>query len=1098
MNSVNNNTTGAPQTSPQLTPEMEKIVAAAVAQALAQQQTANSPAPQEPQPTPAPAPITMPTHKWSMWLAFKTSLTRYTDFSGRASRSEFWYTALANFIITLILEIVTGLGVWLAVCTGVPGIIVASILGLLLLGYLILMIVPGLAVSVRRMHDTNRSGWAILFYLIPLAGPIIFLIFLLSASSTETKYGQAPAGPVSDDEKAPALVAWLIKVCSNLFCKNLGKTLIYGGGGIALIAATWTGLYYLLAPANPLKPLYEDGKLNEKSFGFGSAAKLNNAYQTYLQGEMEITGYPFVPEIIRTARIEKFNLPVDVLKALVEAGADINATSADGKDTAWNAAYELGDPEIIKYLASAGVTIKDTHPSYGEGCYIYDAIANNKPELIRALVAAGCNVDYRVDENEPTALMIAVNQTNTELVKLLAELKANFNAYFLNGEDKVTVFDLAALKSPEMLALVEELGAIPTGKIAADRLFSIADSGNLEAFNAMKAQGVDMLPLSKMTDKYGYTPLMIAANFAPVDLVKAMIEAGFDVNAQSSNGNTALISGAKRPEILQALLEAGADANIANSEGKTALTRAVGSNAEESIRVLAQSGLDVKGTATGDFSYLTYAAAHNKEKSIRALIECGANPNAKDAGGLSPLRRAMEADQAKAIKVLAELGADTQETNENNANLIFLAAIKGKAKALAQLLELPGADVNAPCSININDAIGYTPLHAAAMAGNAECLKVLLATPGINVNAVCSSNKFANYTPLMYAASKDNTECMKLLLEAPGININTKAKLLENDTYASCLQVAAESGHPEITRMLLETNAFSLNDQKEAAKTAIWHGNNKCAELITLYTPDTSKAQGSTQTGEPIKQQDQATSPAATSTSAENGTGAADELTGLIQALQAKKYSTDVEKLYQRRLLEILPRIAAGESVNTIIENANGTTALHNACGLGELDIVIWLVQNGADTSIKTGSGASVANCIGNDPDGSIRAVIMSIEAEQEGSDALALEELAGIIERINAMKVTSSNKLYRTRLLTLLPLILDGGDVNLTLTETKGNTALHYACGLGDVELVTWLLENGADPNKLTDKGMSPYKCAGGKKVKEIQALLKNYGANP
>ena len=144
-------------------------------------------------------------------------------------------------------------------------------------------------------------------------------------------------------------------------------------------------------------------------------------------------------------------------------------------------------------------------------------------------------------------------------------------------------------------------------------------------------------------------------------------------------------------------------------------------------------------------------------------------------------------------------------------------------------------------------------------------------------------------------------------------------------------------------------------------------------------------------------------------------------LNNLIQNLQEKEYPSDVEKLYQRRLLEILPRIAAGESVNTIIENANGTTALHNACGLGELDIVIWLVQNGADTSIKTEGGASVANCIGNDPDGSIRAVIMSIEAEQEGSDALALEELAGIIERIDAMKVTSSNKLYRTRLLTLL-----------------------------------------------------------------------------
>ncbi len=254
-----------------------------------------------------------------------------------------------------------------------------------------------------------------------------------------------------------------------------------------------------------------------------------------------------------------------------------------------------------------------------------------------------------------------------------------------------------------------------------------------------------------------------------------------------------------------------------------------------------------------------------------------------------------------------------------------------------------------------------------------------------------------------------------------------------------------------------------------------------------LSKKNSAESTAETQPQEPTTP-DNATPPAET-------TPDTDELTGLIQALQAKEYYSDVEKLYQRRLLNILPRIAAGEDVNTILENANGTTALHNACGLGELDIVIWLIQHGADINIKTAKGASVADCIGNDPDGSILSIITSLEAEQEESDGLALEELAGIIERIDAMKVTSSNKLYRTRLLTLLPQILNGEDVNLTLPETKGNTALHYACGLGDVELVTWLLQNGADPNKLTDKGISPYKCAGGAQVKTIQALILQHG---
>ncbi len=222
------------------------------------------------------------------------------------------------------------------------------------------------------------------------------------------------------------------------------------------------------------------------------------------------------------------------------------------------------------------------------------------------------------------------------------------------------------------------------------------------------------------------------------------------------------------------------------------------------------------------------------------------------------------------------------------------------------------------------------------------------------------------------------------------------------------------------------------------------------------------------------------------------------ELNSLIQTLQNKHFEGEYNQLLQKRLVTLLQRIAEGADVNTVAEDANGTTALHNACGLGEVDIVIWLLRKGADVRIKTAKGASVTDCIGNDADGRVRLIIQSVLNDVQEDAGLAREELGPIIARIQAMKATSSNKLYRTRLLTLLPMIMNGEDVNLTLTETKGNTALHYACGLGDVELVTWLLENGADPNKLTDKGMSPYKCAGGKQVKTIQNLLKEYGANP
>ena len=74
-----------------------------------------------------------------------------------------------------------------------------------------------------------------------------------------------------------------------------------------------------------------------------------------------------------------------------------------------------------------------------------------------------------------------------------------------------------------------------------------------------------------------------------------------------------------------------------------------------------------------------------------------------------------------------------------------------------------------------------------------------------------------------------------------------------------------------------------------------------------------------------------------------------------------------------------------------------------------------------------------------------------------------------------------ATGKLYQKRLQTLLPLIAEGQNVNVTTAETKGNTALHYACAAGDVELAKWLIENGADTNAKTEAGRTPIECISG-----------------
>ncbi len=80
---------------------------------------------------------------------FLYCLQHYADFDGRARRSEYWFFQLFNFLITI--------GIYLIVLAikGVTGVN----LGFLSTVYSIAVIIPNLAVSARRLHDTNRSGW---------------------------------------------------------------------------------------------------------------------------------------------------------------------------------------------------------------------------------------------------------------------------------------------------------------------------------------------------------------------------------------------------------------------------------------------------------------------------------------------------------------------------------------------------------------------------------------------------------------------------------------------------------------------------------------------------------------------------------------------------------------------------------------------------------------------------------------------------------------------------------------------------------------------------------------------------------------------------
>jgi uncharacterized membrane protein YhaH (DUF805 family) len=112
-------------------------------------------------------------------------LKKYAEFTGRARRKEYWMFVLLVFAIYIVAAIIDGI-------LGMGGMIAGAYGPLMTIAALALLI-PSIAVGIRRLHDTNRSGWWLLIGLIPIVGSIILLVFfVLEGSRGPNQYGPDP------------------------------------------------------------------------------------------------------------------------------------------------------------------------------------------------------------------------------------------------------------------------------------------------------------------------------------------------------------------------------------------------------------------------------------------------------------------------------------------------------------------------------------------------------------------------------------------------------------------------------------------------------------------------------------------------------------------------------------------------------------------------------------------------------------------------------------------------------------------------------------------------------------------------------------------
>lgn len=376
----------------------------------------------------------------------------------------------------------------------------------------------------------------------------------------------------------------------------------------------------------------------------------------------------------------------DAVRLLLKQGADVNSAQGDGM-TALHWAVQKGDVELVQTLLYAGANLRAATRIGGYTPLLIAGKSGNAA-MVEMLVGAGADPNATT-ANGATPLMLAAQAGNAAAVKALVERGANVNAKEkVKGETALTF--AAAYGRADVIRVLTAHGADPKvttnvmdmaeyNKEEQERLQQFqqqqaaqAGRGGAEparggrGFNPNAKPGIDRQ--YNFTELVGYwggmAPMHLAARQGELDAVKALIEAGADVNQRAVGDKStpmlvATING--RFDLAKYLLDNGADPNAAQHNGVTPLYAAL--NCQWAAKALYPQPRAYEQQHT---SYL---------ELMTALLEKGADPNARltkkvwyaqydfdqsgvDEAGSTPFWRAAYAADVDAMKLLVAHGAD--------------------------------------------------------------------------------------------------------------------------------------------------------------------------------------------------------------------------------------------------------------------------------------------------------------------------------------------------------------------------------------------------------------------------------------------------------
>lgn len=349
---------------------------------------------------------------------------------------------------------------------------------------------------------------------------------------------------------------------------------------------------------------------------------------------------------------------LEALKFLLKKGVDINCKNNEGYNPILSAAAR-GQLEMMKYLLKNGFTLKDK-TNRGSTPLIVAAEGNNL-NIIKFIIKEYVKTN-KIDINErnyngETALMSAarIGLGRIKVVKYLAQNGADLT--LIDNEGQTALMLAARYDNPEIVeyllennADINELDIILSSCVGLiDRVKYLVEKENQD-INA--------------ADKNGRTPLIGAANYNKIEVVKYLLEKGANTEAkdEDKDGKTALIIAADwgHLEMVKMLVENKADINARDNMGKTAIMYAAKKWDKGMAKYLLEKGADIEAVDNDGNSVLMVAANHGygTDEFVKYLVDKGAFVNRVNNDGVTTLMFAVMDKSLENVEFFVKNGVD--------------------------------------------------------------------------------------------------------------------------------------------------------------------------------------------------------------------------------------------------------------------------------------------------------------------------------------------------------------------------------------------------------------------------------------------------------